>query len=122
MRRIEEANFPKGWDDKKKGNMDQRKKGFKPPFIRNSSQSHQQGNPSQGDKKMTDSLGKRPRQQPIKCWGCEGDHMYKYFPHRGDKMKTMHSIKKEETIEDVGRSMPRIYAALDNRQETINPT
>ena len=31
-------------------------------------------------------------------------------------MNTMHSIKKEETIEYVGISMPRIYAALDNRQ------
>ena len=31
-------------------------------------------------------------------------------------MKTMHSIKQEETVEDMGRSMPRIYAALDNRQ------
>jgi hypothetical protein len=108
--------FQKAWDDKKKGNMDQRKKGFKPPFIRNRSQAYQQGKPSQGDQKMTDSLGKRPRQQPIKCWGCEGDHMYKYCPHRGDKMKTLHSIKQEETIEDVGKSMPRIYAALDNRQ------
>jgi hypothetical protein len=96
--------------------MDQRKKGFKPPFIRNRSQAYQQGKPSQGDQKMTESLGKRPRQQPIKCWGCEGDHMYKYCPHRGDKMKTLHSIKQEETIEDMGKSMPRIYAALDNRQ------
>jgi hypothetical protein len=33
--------FQKSWDDKKKGNMDQRKKGFKTPFIRNSSQEHQ---------------------------------------------------------------------------------
>ena len=72
--------------------------------------------PSQGDKKLTDSLGMRPRKQPIKCWGCEGDHIYKYCPHQGDNMKTFHSVKKEETIEDVGKIMPRIYAALDNRQ------
>jgi hypothetical protein len=42
--------------------------------------------------------------------------MYKDFPHRGDKMRTMHSIKQEETVEDVGRSMWGIYVALDNRQ------
>ena len=42
--------------------------------------------------------------------------MYKYCPRRGDKMRIAHNIKHEETIEDVGRSMPRIYAALDNRQ------
>jgi hypothetical protein len=41
--------FQKSWDEKKKGKMDQRKKGFKPTFIRNISQSNQQGKPSQGD-------------------------------------------------------------------------
>jgi hypothetical protein len=35
--------FQKAWYDKKKGKMDQRKKGFKPPFIGISCQSHQQG-------------------------------------------------------------------------------
>jgi hypothetical protein len=42
--------------------------------------------------------------------------MYKYYPHRGDKKKTLHKIKEEEMVEDVGKRMPRIYAALDNRQ------
>jgi hypothetical protein len=65
---------------------------------------------------MTDPLGKTPRKKPIKCWGCEGDHMYKYFPHRGDKMRTLHSIKKKDIVEDVGKIMPRIYAALENRR------
>jgi hypothetical protein len=65
---------------------------------------------------MIDSLGKRPRQHPIKCWGCEGDHMYKDCPHKGDRMRTMHNIQEDDTMDDVGRSMPRIYAALDNRQ------
>jgi hypothetical protein len=74
-------SFQKAWDDKKKGKMDQRKKGFKPPFIRNNSQAYQQGKLAQGEHKMIDSLGKRPRQHPIKCWGCEGDHMYKDCPH-----------------------------------------
>ena len=78
--------------------MDQRKKLFNTPFIRNSSQAHQPGKPSQGDHKMTNSLGKRPRQQPIKCWRCEGDHMYKYCPRGVDKMKTMDNIKQEDTI------------------------
>jgi hypothetical protein len=85
--------FQKAWDDKKRGKMDQRKKGFKPPFIRNNSQAYQQGKPTQGEHKMTDSLGKRPRQHPIKCWGCEGDHLYKDCPHKGDRMRTMHNIQ-----------------------------
>jgi hypothetical protein len=32
--------FQKAWDDKKKGKMDQRKKGFKFPFIKISSQAY----------------------------------------------------------------------------------
>jgi hypothetical protein len=43
--------------------------------------------------------------------------MYKYCPQRGNNMRTVHSIKKEETIEDTNKNMPRIYATLDNRQE-----
>jgi hypothetical protein len=35
--------FQKAWDEKKRGKMDQRKKGFKPPFFRNNSQSYRQG-------------------------------------------------------------------------------
>jgi hypothetical protein len=92
------------------------KKWFKPPFIRNNSQAYQQGKLSQGEPKMTDSLGKRPRQQPIKCWGCEGDHMYKYCSHKGDRMKIVHNIHEDDTVEDMGRSIPRIYATLNNRQ------
>jgi hypothetical protein len=42
--------------------------------------------------------------------------MYKYCIRRGDKMRTMHSIKQEEMIEYMGKNMPRIYVALDNRQ------
>jgi hypothetical protein len=32
-------------------------------------------------------------------------------------MTTMHNIKKEEIIEDVGKNMSRIYASLDNRKK-----
>jgi hypothetical protein len=44
---------------------------------------------------MIESLGKRPRQQPIKCWGCEGDHMYKDCPRRGDKMSVDIMVVRE---------------------------
>jgi hypothetical protein len=47
---------------------------------------------------MIDSLGKRPRKQPKTFLRCEGDHMYKYCPHQGDKMKIVHNIEQEETI------------------------
>ena len=32
-------------------------------------------------------------------------------------MDILHSVKKEETIKDVGKNMPKIYAYLENRQE-----
>jgi hypothetical protein len=43
--------------------------------------------------------------------------MYKDFPHRGEKGRTVHNVQQDETVEDMGRNMPRIYAALDNKQE-----
>jgi hypothetical protein len=65
---------------------------------------------------MTYFLRKRPRQHPIKCWGCEGDHLYKDCPHKGDRMRTMHNIQEVDIVDDMGRSIPRIYPALDNNQ------
>jgi len=34
-------DFQKAWDDKKKGKVDQRNKGYKPPFFRKNSQDNQ---------------------------------------------------------------------------------
>ena len=31
-------------------------------------------------------------------------------------MRTFHNIQEDETMKDMGGSMPRIYAALDNKQ------
>jgi len=58
-----EQTFQKSQEDKKKGNMEKMKKGHKPPFFRNSSQ----GKPSQNDSRMSETLGKIQRKQPIKC-------------------------------------------------------
>jgi hypothetical protein len=38
-------------------------------------------------------------------------------PHRGEKGRTIHNVQQVETMEDVGRNVPRIYASLDNKQE-----
>jgi hypothetical protein len=51
-------NFHKAWEDKKKGKIQQRKKGNKPPFFKNNSQ----GKPTQNGSRMLETLGKRPRQ------------------------------------------------------------
>jgi hypothetical protein len=49
-------NFQKDWEDKKKGNMEQRKKGKIPRFLKNSSR----GKPNQNKTKITETLGKGP--------------------------------------------------------------
>jgi hypothetical protein len=66
--------------------------------------------------RLADSFGKRPRQQPMQCWGCEGNHLYRDFPHKGERMRIVHNIQEDETMKYMGGSMPRIYAALDNKQ------
>jgi hypothetical protein len=64
--------------------MEQRKKGNKSPFFRNSSH--------------------------------KGDHNYRYFPKRSDKVRAIHNVQEAKTMDDMGISVPRIYAALDNNQ------
>jgi hypothetical protein len=102
-------SLQKSWKDKKKAKFDQRIKGFKPPFNRNSPNKNQQDRSAKNGSKREDPLGKRGI-PPIKCWGCKEDHMYKDFLHRENKMKTMHNIQEATTVEDMGR----IYAALED--------
>jgi len=42
--------------------------------------------------------------------------MYRYYPHTCERVKIVHNVQQVDTIEDMGRSMPRIYAALHNKQ------
>jgi hypothetical protein len=74
--------------------MDQRKKGFKPPFFKNNSQANQQGQSSQNEHKTTDSFGKMQRQQVVQCWGCEGNHLYRDCPYKGERMRIVHNIQE----------------------------
>jgi hypothetical protein len=92
--------------------MEQRKKGTKPPLFKNNSQ----GQPTSKEPEMIETLGKIPRKPPIQCWGCGGDHMYRYFPHRGEKVRIVHNVQQTDTVEDMGKNVPRIYATLDNKQ------
>jgi hypothetical protein len=80
--------FQKSWEVKKKNKMEQRKKGTNPPFLLNSSQ----GYPASREPRMTETMGQIPRKLPIQCWGCGGDHMYRDFPHRDEKVRTVHNV------------------------------
>jgi hypothetical protein len=85
-------------------------------YNRTSTQENQQGWSTQNEHKTTDSFGKRSRKQPAQCWACEGNHLYRDYPHKGERVKTTHNIEEVETMEDMGGNMPRIYIALDNKQ------
>jgi len=47
--------------------------------------------------------------------------MYKYCPHKEGRIRTMHSIQEATIAEDMGRSVPRVYASLDNWQANYQP-
>jgi hypothetical protein len=51
----------------------------------------------------------------IQCWVCEGNHLYRDYPHKEERIRTFQNIQEDETIEYMGVNMPRIYDALDNK-------
>jgi hypothetical protein len=106
-------DFQKAWENKKKFKMDQRKKGAKPPFFGN----NPQGQQTSKETRTIDTGSQRPRQPPMQCWGCKGDHRFRDCPHRGEKGRVVHNVQQVELVEDMGRYVPRIYAALENKQE-----
>jgi hypothetical protein len=108
----EKPTFQKAWEDKKKFKREQRKKGNKPSFFRNSAQ----GQPSFREPKKAEVGGQMPRQPPIECWGYKGNHRYRDCPHRNDKVRAVPNVQQAETVEDMGSRILRIYVALDNKQ------
>ena len=56
------------------------------------------------------------RKEPIKCWECTGPHYASAFPNRKKIVRNIHTIQEEMTVGDLARTMPRINAALENRQ------
>jgi hypothetical protein len=92
--------------------MDQRKKGAKPPFFIN----NPQGQETHKETRMINIGSQRPRQPPMQCWGCKGDHRFRDCPHRGEKGRVVHNVQKVETVEDMGRYVPRISTSLDKKQ------
>jgi hypothetical protein len=43
--------------------------------------------------------------------------MFRDCPHKGEKVRNVHNVQQDETMEDMGINVPRIYVALDNKQE-----
>jgi hypothetical protein len=63
---------------------------------------------------MTETMEKNPIKQSIQSWSCGRYHRHRYFPQIGDKMSNDYSVQKVVTVEDMGRSLPRIYTTMYN--------
>jgi hypothetical protein len=42
--------------------------------------------------------------------------MYRDCPHRSEKVRFFHNVQQDEKVEDTCKNVPKIYAALDNKQ------
>eukprot|EP00253_Pinus_taeda_P022348 PITA_22348 len=58
---------------------------------------------------------------PLQCWGCGGPHYIKNCPQRKGT-EQLSQIHEASTVGEVGRSIPRINAALEDRQAEYQPT
>ena len=66
-------------------------------------------------------MGENPRdpqqnKEPIQCWKCGGPHLHRNFPHEEGYVRLAYNIQEDETVGQVARTVPRIYAALEDRQ------
>jgi hypothetical protein len=43
--------------------------------------------------------------------------MYKECTHKSERVKTVRNEQQTKTMEDMGKSVPNIYAALDNNKD-----
>eukprot|EP00253_Pinus_taeda_P018663 PITA_18663 len=57
----------------------------------------------------------------VQCWGCGGPHYIKNCPQRKGT-EQLSQIHEASTVGEVGRSVPRINAALEDRQAEYQPT
>ena len=59
---------------------------------------------------------------PLKCWKCEGPHLRRNCPLENESERPAYNIQEAETVGQVARAVPRIYAALEDRQEDHQST
>ena len=112
----------KAWKGKRNEKFDQRKKGFKPSNFQN-----QQRRLPQAVTKLSRVMEDKPRdpkepREPLQCWGCGGYHMLRNCLHQNGNVSQVHNIQKVETLVQVVRTIPRIYATLEDCQEDHQST
>jgi hypothetical protein len=80
---------------------------------------HQQNFPSLSGNKTSGPISVKtdnPKREPLKCWGCGEKHLLRDCPHRQQNSRRIYNVQEATTVNDVARSVPQIYAALDNNQ------
>jgi hypothetical protein len=53
--------------------------------------------------------------------GCREPHMLRDFPHRKHDGRKVYNVQEEAIVNDVARSVPRIYAVVENGKQTTKP-
>ena len=50
----------------------------------------------------------------VKCWGCNGPHLYRNCPHNPNrKMAPINMLREASTVNDIARNIPRKNIDLD---------
>ena len=67
---------------------------------------------------MTRENPKDPQQKrgPLQCWKCGGPHIRRNCPLENESARPTYNIHEAEIVGQVARAVPRIYAALEDRQ------
>ena len=73
---------------------------------------------------MTGGKPKEPphNKGPLKCWKCERPHLGRYSPLENESERPAYNLQEVETVGQVARAVPRIYAALEDFQEDHQST
>eukprot|EP00253_Pinus_taeda_P024823 PITA_24823 len=123
----------KRWMDKRNSRTVMGNKGVWSSFSRGSVKGSNSRNQSRNQLRLkppnesrnSESLGKVDNEgttrPPVQCWGCGGPHYIKNCPHRRNSDQVS-QVYEASTVGDVARSMPRINAALEDRQDDYQPT
>eukprot|EP00253_Pinus_taeda_P003061 PITA_03061 len=123
----------KRWMDKRNSRTVMGSKGVRSNFSRGSVKGSNSRNQSRNQLRLkppnesrnSESLGKVDNEgttrPPVQCWCCGGPHYIKNCPHRRN-IDQVSQVYEASTVGDVARSMPRINAALEDRQADYQPT
>jgi hypothetical protein len=124
---MQQVEFPKTWKDKRQDGTHQRKKGYQPNPYRNETKSfpwkdfHSNHLNTQGSGKPLNLGMKRfgdNAREPLKCWECGEPHLRRNCPCLIATNKiSIHNLEEASTVGDMGKSLHRINAAIDGRQD-----